>query len=213
LVEAIRGNLITVNPEEVHDGTPVGQERSWSMLYLSRQLVGSVVADFTEGRLATRELHAPVVADDSMAKLFLATREAALDSEQDAIFEERLIALLGFLLGAIPVAIAADDRRIIQIRERIDDDPAGDHPLAELAILADLSRFQTLRAFARLTGLTPHAYVTQRRLDATRRLIRAGVPLAAAAAEAGFADQSHMHRIFVARHGYTPGAYAQTRHR
>lgn len=179
------------------------------MLYFSQQLVSSVVADFTEQRLVTRELHSPVVVDASLASLFLATRQAALDNKQDSVFEERRIALLGLLLGAVPVPIAAGDRRITRVRERIDDDPTGRHSLAELATLAGLSRFQTLRAFARLTGLTPHAYITQRRLDATRRLIRAGVPPAFAAAEAGFADQSHMHRIFVARHGYTPGAYAE----
>ena len=61
---------------------------------------------------------------------------------------------------------------------------------------------------ARLIGLTPHAYVMQRRLDTARSLIRHGSTLAGAAVEAGFADQSHMHRVFVARHGFTPGAYA-----
>ena len=59
-----------------------------------------------------------------------------------------------------------------------------------------------------MTGLTPHAYVMQRRLDMARSLIRQGATLADAAVEAGFADQSHMHRVFVARHGFTPGAYA-----
>ena len=94
------------------------------------------------------------------------------------------------------------------MRERIDDAPARPHSLTDLAALAGLSRYQTLRGFARLTGLTPHAYVMQRRLDTARSLIRQCSTLADAAIEAGFADQSHMHRIFVARYGFTPGAYA-----
>ena len=65
-----------------------------------------------------------------------------------------------------------------------------------------------MRGFARLTGLTPHAYVVQRRLDLARRLIRQGGALAEAAVDAGFADQSHMHRVFAAHYGFTPGAYA-----
>jgi AraC-like DNA-binding protein len=207
-VEAISGNLITVNPGEMHDGAPVGRERSWSMLYFSQQFVSSVVADLSEDRFTTREFHAPVVADTGLARLFLRTREAASDSGQGAALEERLIALLGLLFGATSPPIAVTDRRLAQVRERIDDDPAGRHPLADLAILAGLSRFHTLRAFARLTGFTPHAYVMQRRLNAARQLIRYGAAPAAAAVEAGFADQSHMHRVFVARHGFTPGAYA-----
>ena len=37
--------------------------------------------------------------------------------------------------------------------------------------------------------------------------------LAEAAATAGFADQSHLHRTFRARYGFTPGAYAASLHR
>lgn len=77
-VEAVRGNLITVNPAELHDGAPIGATRSWSMLYLSQDAVSAVVADVEEGRLATLELHAPVVDDPRLARLFMATRQAAL---------------------------------------------------------------------------------------------------------------------------------------
>ncbi|WP_275431268.1 helix-turn-helix domain-containing protein [Klebsiella pneumoniae] len=42
-----------------------------------------------------------------------------------------------------------------------------------------------------------------------RRLIAAGTPLAEAAFAGGFADQSHMTRVFVRRYGVSPGAYAQ----
>ena len=42
-----------------------------------------------------------------------------------------------------------------------------------------------------------------------RRLIAGGAALAEAAAESGFADQSHMTRAFVSRYGLTPGTYAR----
>lgn len=208
-VEAVRGNLITVNPAEMHDGAPVGPARSWSMLYFSERIVGAVVTDLDEGRRSMRELHAPVVDDAGLARLFVATRTAALHDEQGWAFEERLLELFGGLLRIASKTVVSTSTRLAQVRERIDDAPARPHDLAELATLAGLSRYQTLRAFSRLTGLTPHAYVMQRRLDVARRLIRHGSSLADAAAEAGFADQSHMHRIFIARHGFTPGAYAR----
>lgn len=72
-----------------------------------------------------------------------------------------------------------------------------------------MSRFQLLRGFAAATGLTPHAYLMQRRLHLARCLIQTGVPLAQAAAEAGFADQSHMTRLFSRCYGVTPAAYAR----
>ena len=90
----------------------------------------------------------------------------------------------------------------------IDDAPAEEISLADLAALTGASRFQTVRAFARATGLTPHAYLVQRRVSLARRLIAQGMPLAVAAAESGFFDQSHMNRHFARILGITPGAYA-----
>jgi AraC-like DNA-binding protein len=68
-----------------------------------------------------------------------------------------------------------------------------------------------IRAFARDTGLTPHAYIPQRRLALARRLIRQGRELAQVAAAAGFADQSHLTRRFVRQFGVTPRGYARRR--
>ncbi|MFN7388169.1 AraC family transcriptional regulator [Brevundimonas sp.] len=207
-VEAIVGNVITVNPAELHDGAAIGSERAWSMLYFSKRFIGSMVSDLSEGRTLIRELHAPVVDDTRVADLFLGARKAALISPRGQAFEERMLMLFNTLFGLAKSTMPAGSERLSMVRERIDDDPAHPHTLSELAKIAGLSRFQTLRAFARLTGSTPHAYVIQRRLEAARGLIRNGVTLADAAATVGFADQSHMHRVFTSRYGFTPGAYA-----
>ncbi|MCT2398127.1 AraC family transcriptional regulator [Novosphingobium mangrovi (ex Huang et al. 2023)] len=206
-VEAGPGNLITVNPAEVHDGMPVDGPRAWSMLYFSPALVSSVVSDLSEGRVSGGELHAPVVDDARMARRFRTAR-AAIANGQDAEFEEALLLLFGALQSAGETTPGGTATGLKAVRACIDDDPAARHSLAALARVSGMSRFQTLRGFARLTGFTPRAYVIQRRLDLARGLIRQGSPLADAAAGAGFADQSHMHRAFVARYGFTPGAYA-----
>jgi AraC-like DNA-binding protein len=44
----------------------------------------------------------------------------------------------------------------------------------------------------------------QRRVAMARRLIARGLPLAEAAAACGFADQSHMTRLFVREYGVSP---------
>jgi len=207
-VEAIAGDLITVNPAEVHDGAAIGAARSWSMLYLSEALVGAMVGDMEEGGRRSRELHAPVVKDARLARLFVSTRSAALHPEETAAFDERLVLLLAGLLGTATRTGSSLPGGLARARASIDDAPAEPHALGELAAVAGLSRYQTVRGFARLTGLTPHAYVVQRRLAVARRLIREGTTLTAAALDAGFNDQSHMHRVFTARLGYTPGAYA-----
>ena len=84
---------------------------------------------------------------------------------------------------------------------------AAEHiALADLAQLAGLSRFHFLRLFSRHFGIPPHAYQVNLRIEMTRGLLRAGVPVQAI--EAGFADQSHLTRHFKRQMKVTPGQYA-----
>jgi AraC-like DNA-binding protein len=96
---------------------------------------------------------------------------------------------------------------IRRARYRIDSDPAAPVTLIELATEAGLSRYQLIRAFARELGLTPHAYILQRRIALAQRLMRAGCDLAEVAVRAGFYDQSHLTRWFVRQFGVTPSRY------
>ena len=206
-VEAGAGDLITVNPGEVHDGMAIGGSRKWAMLYLDTRKVSAIAADIHEGRRNEAEFINPVFRNAAASHRFAAAY-AAHESGNEAAMDEQLILLLAGMLGDAIVPEARVPSRIGQIKERIDDDPAGFHPLDELAQISGSSRFKTLRGFTALTGLTPRAYIIQRRLERAKALIRGGVGLAEAGCEAGFADQSHFHRAFVRRFGMTPGAYA-----
>jgi AraC-like DNA-binding protein len=98
---------------------------------------------------------------------------------------------------------------IRRTRQMIDDDPARPLTLASLASEAGLSKYRLLRSFSRELGLTPHAYILQRRIACAQRLIRGGRGLAEAALVAGFYDQSHLTRCFVRQLGVTPRGYAE----
>lgn len=209
-VEAGRGNLITCNPGEVHDGVPIGGTRAWKMLYLAPQVVGAIVADIRAGAMADFEFADPVIEKHAQVQAFEAAYDAmtglCVDAERA---QERLILLLAGLLRDKPPSLALGPPELARAKARIDDDPAAPITVAELAREAGLSRFQVVRGFAKFTGLTPHAYIVQRRLDAARAMIAADDTLANAAAACGFADQSHFNRMFVQRYGMTPGAYAE----
>jgi AraC-like DNA-binding protein len=82
-------------------------------------------------------------------------------------------------------------------------------PAAELERISGLDRYTLARHFRRAYGTSPDRYRTMRRLGLARAAIQAGVPLAQAAADAGFSDQSHMTRQFVRAFGMTPGRWAR----
>lgn len=212
-VEAGPGNVITVNPGEVHDGMPVGgAARTWHMFYLGIGLIDQIAEGLDISPSHALEFHHPVMADARAASRFAgAWRRLAREPAGSAAAladEESLLTCLEGLLGPRqqPAPAALADRRIARLKAMIEDDLLADHSLARLAREAGLSRFQTLRAFARATGLTPHAYLLDKRVQAARRLILSGCALADAAAGSGFSDQSHMTRAFRERYGLTPAA-------
>ncbi len=80
----------------------------------------------------------------------------------------------------------------------------------ELAAVAGLSPYHFIRVFRRATGMPPHAWLMQYRARMARNLLGLAVPIADAACRAGFADQSHLNRVFKRLFGYTPGQYSNS---
>jgi AraC-like DNA-binding protein len=81
--------------------------------------------------------------------------------------------------------------------------------LNDIAAAAGLSRYYLIRIFQAETGITPHVFLTQTRLEHARDLLRAGSALADTASRCGFVDQSHFTHRFRQFYGYTPGIYAR----
>jgi AraC-like DNA-binding protein len=214
MVEAGCGDTITVNPGEVHDGAPIGDAgRSWRMLYLDPSLIAEAAGDISDGRTRVCEFSRPVIRDAGIRARFHSLFSIVTGGDEGKALlqsEESFLLLLPDVMGErngvdgkrpVPTAIA-------DAKSLIDDDPAAPIALSDLARASGLSRFQVWRGFVRATGLTPHAYLVQCRINIARRLIARGTPLAEAAVAGGFADQSHMTRIFIRTYGISPRAYA-----
>jgi AraC family transcriptional regulator len=80
--------------------------------------------------------------------------------------------------------------------------------LTDLAAVSCLSPYHFSRSFKQAVGVGPQRYITQRRLERAKTLMRrTNLPLAQIAQEAGFADQSHLTSVFHREIGVTPGHY------
>ena len=84
--------------------------------------------------------------------------------------------------------------------------------LFELARLVDLSSSQFARMFKASTGITPHRYQLNTRIEkAQDLLLTKGESLSMVAAATGFVDQSHFTRTFKSVTGTTPHEWRQNR--
>lgn len=84
--------------------------------------------------------------------------------------------------------------------------------VGELAHRSGLSVFHFTRAFRQSTGMTPHAWVQQRRVERARELLSdASLPLGDIALAVGFSSQSHFTTVFRRLTGLTPAVIRRDR--
>ena len=100
-------------------------------------------------------------------------------------------------------------RRFARVCDFIQAHLDADLSLEELAQIAGLSAFHFARLFKAETGLTPHRYVTNARLERAMSLLQSGHAPTQVAARCGFCDQSHLARHLKARYGLTPRQIAR----
>lgn len=131
------------------------------------------------------------------------------------VFDEGLIEDLAWRLAASAPASPhtaparhADRSRYARVLARIAE--AYEQPLVldELAALAGQPPLTFLRGFTAAVGMTPHAYLTEQRLQAARRLMTdARLALTDIALACGFSHQSHFGDAFKRAFGLTPAQY------
>jgi AraC family transcriptional regulator len=95
--------------------------------------------------------------------------------------------------------------KLRQIIDYIDSRMADNLSLIELASIVGISQYYFSRLFKQSTGLTPHQYIIQRRVERAKQLLRRGDRNIADVAHAvGFSDQSHLTYHFKRILGITP---------
>jgi AraC-like DNA-binding protein len=99
-----------------------------------------------------------------------------------------------------------------QLRELIDAGFREKVTLRQASEVIHAHPAHLVRTFSREFGISPHQYLTGRRVDLARRLLLDGMPPSLAAATVGFYDQSHLNRSFKRLLGTSPGRYAGGRH-
>jgi AraC-like DNA-binding protein len=95
-----------------------------------------------------------------------------------------------------------------RVKRHIESEFAGRINIDELAQITRLSTSYFSAAFRTSFGTSPHDYICRRRVDHAKHLmLNSDTPLCEIALDCGFADQSHLCRVFRRITGQTPAAW------
>jgi len=212
----IPGTLIVINPEVTHACNPIeGEARSYHMLYLDTAWCRGVQSALW----GTDEPFAPL--EDTLIKCrnlyeeYLEVCETLLDTDMDYLSkEEQLQSFVERLFGlhrtpSTPSLSAQipDHAQIKTAQTFMRKHLSQNLTIAQIADAARISPAHFARSFKNATGITPHDYLQNLRIERARELLATGMPIAQIALETGFCDQSHLNRVFTPIAACTPGEY------
>jgi AraC-like DNA-binding protein len=155
-----------------------------------------------------------VVADEEIACQYAGLHQVAQHGASILEFDVRLSEMLHRLQRhvrdspGLPSAPGIVKAGLLRAREYLHGYFEKAVSLATLSEIAGMSPFHFCRMFTRLTGVPPHAYQTQLRIERAKTLLCEGRRLVDMSCDLGFADQSHFTRHFRKLVGCAPGRYA-----
>lgn len=204
------GALALINPETLHScNPPFSNVRSYSMLYLETDWCLQVQQSVwnTETFLPVDTIY---LEDDILYHCYT---EAMACLMGDTLLMEKEQALARFAESLFrqccrPGAAATQTPpHIERLKRQLHDHLDEDLTLTQMARKMDANPYTLLRQFKKATGITPHAYRKNCRIDLARTLLQQGMDIGEVGLRCGFFDQSHFHRHFKAMTTVTPRQY------
>jgi AraC-like DNA-binding protein len=207
------GSLEVMNPGEPHDGRPAGESFAYRTVLPSVALMRQLASELSDGRVREPVFPRSVIHDPPLARR-IAAMHRVLEGSRDVLEQDsEFVAVMSVLLRRhadlepVDQVIRGEGTLVGRLRDYLDAHVAQEVSLSDLARIGQRSRHTILRTFHKATGMTPHAYLLNRRVERARRSLASGAALAETALECGFFDQSHFTRVFKRFTGVTPGQY------
>jgi AraC family transcriptional regulator len=223
MVTACPGQAILINPGQIHSGH--GHELEFLSVNVAPFVVEELISDIGSIQGGAQMLFRSTVVSDEPIRAIAATLVSEVDQGmlgRDTMLEA-LVRQLGVHLLRSHVAIRRTasietsragpvDRRLRRAIEFMHDNYSRDLALEEIAAAAYLSEFHFARMFKQITGITPHYYLANLRLERARKLLlETTLPISEIAAMVGYQSQSHFTRVFRSVTGVTPRAFRNAR--
>nr|WP_185626922.1 AraC family transcriptional regulator [Burkholderia stagnalis] len=210
-----QGALVIIDPAQVHACNPYGPD-AWAYRMVYVDVAWLVRLQHTLGRSPNADFHgfSQTLTDrrDLFAQFGGFYRTLVARGVEPLGKESAAVDFFTHLHDALDPAAprarcAADNAKLARAADYIAAHCRQAVTLDAICAAADLSPSYLIRAFNARYGMTPHAFLIDRRVQYGRAELRRGRPIADVALDAGFADQAHFQRAFRRIAAATPGQY------
>lgn len=211
------GDLVLMNPQWVHACNPI-DDQPWAYFMLYVDTAWLTDLRFKAGlldRAVWQDIQTPVISNPAWYQRYCNLAECLLSADRDLLDKQtETVEFLSDLMHELAQQPSELDRQapgaLTDIARYLDEHTAQNISLDTLCELSGYSSGHLIRAFKQHFGLTPHAYLVNRRIQLGRDELKSGTSIADAAQNAGFADQPHFHRTFKRLMAATPNQYQRT---
>jgi AraC-like DNA-binding protein len=208
------GQTFFVNGGEPHTGkSAIKDGYLYRTLCLDPDTFRQLTLDIT-GRNETPYLSGTVIADGCLfARLHrfhqaVAAHADAMECEALLLCSVRRLLELHVENRRQTLAVGQENSVVARVRDYIESHYSENISLTQLGLLTSRSPFQITRAFSKIIGLPPHAYLESVRIRHAREMLKSGMKVVDTALATGYPDQSHFTHRFRSITGVTPGQYA-----
>lgn len=209
------GEVSSVNPDEAHDGHSDNYSGwAYNMLYFDESFFRNAFQDI-QGNDEVPYISEGVFVNRDIALGILEFTELNLRRGYESVLSDSLLhsILSGLFYSHTDKRLTGKRHyslggRLEKVKEYINDNSSENITIKELADVAGMSSYHFIRSFRRDTGVTPYEYVTAVKAGLAKSLLLNGMKPAQAAAEAGYADQSHMTKRMKQIYGVSPSVFS-----
>lgn len=215
-----KGDLVLMNPEWAHACNPI-DDKPWAyfMLYVDhtwltqlRYEAGTLSSTGESDQLYWQDIYNAVVTDSHFHKGLCTLADCLLDPTRELLDKQtQVVEYLSEFMQSLsknqipshlkaPLAMTA---LVTYLNQHCTEDLSLD----DLCTLSGYSPSHLVRTFKQHFGMTPYAYLINKRIQYSQQQLKDGASISTVALDTGFADQAHFQRTFKRLVAATPNEY------
>ena len=209
-----KGDVISINPQEVHDGfSDENKIVKYIMLYIRPDLINKYFSQLGYRGECYLEMSKCLVNNNELKSSIIKIYNAIINNHSlSSNYEDLLLKLASSIMSINSKKINGQNKEgiilsLTKSKEFIQNNLDSELMIDDISSLINMSKYHFIRCFNESFGITPHQYVINCRINKAIKNLESGINCKTSANNAGFSDASHFNRRFKLVYGLTPRQY------